>query len=681
MILSAYDIFLSYEFSTSWTMLHRLLTTAFLLPILASGQIAEPRPFELGTIIVSAEADEKAADAIADTINAATIRQLERTDLAEALRLSPGVTMNNTGPRNEAGVYVRGFDLRQVPLFIDGVPVYVPYDGYVDLRRFTTADVAEIRVSKGFSSALYGPNTLGGAINIVTRRPDRPFEGDLLGGWFESGGWQSALNLGMRHEDWYLQLGGSYLNADSYPLSDDYVANSRENGGRRDNAWREDWRLSAKLGYTPNDTDEYAIGYVIQRGSKGNPTYSGTDPLNRVRYWQWPSWDKQTVYLITNTQVADKLTLKTRFYYDQFENSLFAYDTRDYTTQRNGSAFQSFYDDWTFGGSLELAFRLGENNTLKAALHGKLDHHREQNFARPEHPTLARLGPAYVFEDTTWSLALEDTHEFTSRLSAVLGLSYDRRQVLEAVDTNTGASLGGETFDALNPQLGLFYKLDDTQRLHATVARKSRFPTIKDRYSYRLGQAIPNPDLEPESALHFELGYEGTPSDHLTLRANVFAAEIDDTIQRVDNVLPGRFQLQNVGRSRHLGTELGFDWKPCAEFQLTTSYAYLDRKNESQPDIRLIDTPRHSLLTYADIRPVKWLSLIPSLEYNGSRYSTTYGMEAGAWAVANLKLSLHLPKEVTMSAGVNNLLDRNYELAEGFPEAGRNFFVNVQYKF
>lgn len=88
--------------------------------------------------------------------------------------------MNNVGPRNETGVFVRGFDLRQVPLFVDGIPVYVPYDGYADLRRFTTFDVSEIDVAKGFSSALYGPNTLGGAINVVSRRPERSFEGDVL---------------------------------------------------------------------------------------------------------------------------------------------------------------------------------------------------------------------------------------------------------------------------------------------------------------------------------------------------------------------------------------------------------------------------------------------------------------------------------------------------------------------
>lgn len=642
------------------------------LPLLSlSG--AEPAPFELGTIVVTADRQQPVLDALADQIDASTLRKFERSDLADALKLSPGVILSNNGPRNEAGVSVRGFDLRQTPVFIDGIPVYVPYDGYVDLRRFTTADVAQIRVSKGFSSALYGANTMGGAINVVSRKPERPVEGDLLAGWFQENGYQAALNVGFKRELWYLQLGGSFLDVDSYPLSKDFKAIRGEDGGQRDNAYREDWRVSAKFALTPNETDEYALGYALQRGEKGNPVYAGEDPLNgtRNRFWRWPRWDKQTVYFIGNTQITDDFYIKERVYWDQFKNTLFSYDDNDYDSQRLPRAFQSFYDDYTVGASVEAGLNLGSSNTLKMAVHGKFDHHEEHNDGEP----------TYTFEDRTTSIGIEDTHEFSERWSLVTGLSYDRREVLEAVDTNTGGDLGGNTFDSWNPQAGVFYKLPDAGTFHLTAAHKSRFPTVKDRYSYRMGSAIPNPDLEPESAYHFDLGYEGKVRSDLTLRASVFLSEIEDTIQRVDNVIPGRFQLQNVGDSRHMGAEIGFDYEPMEAFTLGMNYAYLDRKNESQPAIRLIDTPRHSFFGYADIRPVKWLSLIPSVEYGGSRYSTTYGVGTGAYALTNLKMAIRLPRGVTLSAGVNNLLDRNYALTEGYPEAGRTFFANLQVEF
>lgn len=652
------------------------------LPILAAAlapallAAAEPQPFELGEVVVTADSIS-GAEAMSTRISASHMRTFERSDLADALKLSPGVVMNNNGPRNEAGAYVRGFDLRQTPVFVDGIPVYVPYDGYVDLRRFTTYDVANITISKGFSSATYGANTLGGAINVVTRRPEKPFEGDFLGGWMQEG-YQSALNLGFRSEKWYLQLGGSFLDVDTYRMSKDFVPVPTEQGGTRDNAYREDWKVSAKLGYMPNKTDEYALGYLYQRGEKGNPVYAGSLPAAQQprRYWRWPRWDKQTIYLIGHTQLGKDTYIKERLYFDQFVNELFAYNNSAYSTQNAPQGFQSYYDDYTLGGSVEFGTKLAEKNTLKAAIHGKYDRHREHNEG----------DNFYSFEDMTWSFGVEDTHQFTERLSATIGASYDRREVIQAVDTaagpNNNQSISSKPFDALNPQIGLFYKLPDRGTFHATVARKSRFPTIKDRYSYRLGQALPNPNLEPEHAIHYDFGYDGKLAQHWNIHASLFAAMIEDTIQRVDNVAPGPlWQFQNVGKSRHLGTELGLDYKPYEALQFGLNYTYLDRKNLSQPNVKLIDTPRHSLFGWADIRPVKWLSLIPSVEYGSARWALTTGAEVGAYAVMNLKVAIRLPGQATLSFGVNNICDRNYAMTEGYFEPGRTLFANIQLKF
>ncbi len=121
------------------------------------------------------------------------------------------MSIANVGPRNESVVYVRGFDLRQVPVFIDGVPVYVPYDGYVDMGRFTTFDLAEINVSKGFASILYGANTMGGAINLVSRKPVSKFEINGRAGVFSGDGYRWNVNAGSRFGKFFYQVGASQL--------------------------------------------------------------------------------------------------------------------------------------------------------------------------------------------------------------------------------------------------------------------------------------------------------------------------------------------------------------------------------------------------------------------------------------------------------------------------------------
>lgn len=148
----------------------------------------EPAPFLLGEVLVTGSAELNHA-LVTDSIDLETLRLHNRETVGRAVSMSPGVTLSKVGSRNEQMVFVRGFDLRQVPVFIDGIPVYVPFDGYVDLGRFITFDLSRIDVSKAFSSLMYGPNTLGGAINLISRRPALGYSGELGGGsTFDDGG-------------------------------------------------------------------------------------------------------------------------------------------------------------------------------------------------------------------------------------------------------------------------------------------------------------------------------------------------------------------------------------------------------------------------------------------------------------------------------------------------------------
>src|SRR5262249_16650875 len=195
-------------------------------------------------------------------------RVFDRSSYAGLFTLAPGVTASKVGPRNEDTVYLRGFDLRQTPLYVDGIPVYVPYDGYVDLARFLTADVGEVRVSRGLTSNLYGPNTLGGALNVVSRRPDGRLEG-VGDGTLGSGDQRAVdLQLGTRRGAWYATAGGSYLERDTYPLSDDFQTTTLQPDADRENAYARDHKLNGGVGYVASDGSEYALRFVSQRGEK-----------------------------------------------------------------------------------------------------------------------------------------------------------------------------------------------------------------------------------------------------------------------------------------------------------------------------------------------------------------------------------------------------------------------------
>ena len=604
-----------------------------------------------------------------DSIDMEEIRRHDRVTVGDAVDLLPGVSLSKQGQRNEQMLWLRGFNLRQVPVYLDGIPIYVPYDGYADLGRFTTFDVARIDVAKGYSSALYGANTMGGAINLISRRPVQRFEGDAGAGLsFDSrrvqNGERAYVNLGSNQGEWYLQAGLSYVNQEFYRLPD---------GSRRDNSLTRDDKVNLRAGYTPNASDEYALNYIRQSGRKYDPPYAGRAATVSPVYWQWPYWDKESVYFLSTTQFGAH-ALKLRLYHDGFRNSLAAFDDANYNSMKKPSSFNSMYDDDTSGASVQGDFKLSAAHTLRASYNIKTDVHREANAGEP----LRR------FEDRTTTFALEGTHVLLPRFTLGTGISYEKRESLAAQDYIAARRVIVDFPRAgnarVNGQAGAFYKLEDGGELHATFARKSRFPTIKDRYSYRMGRGIPNPALEEESADHYEAGWGGKLAGW-RVDANVFHSAIRNLIQ--NNTLASLcngarcMQNQNIGKSAASGVELS-GRKRYANWELDANYTWLHRSLRSNPGLVLTETPKHKAFASALWRANDALELGASARSYSRRYSSSDGLQvASGFTTVDLKAGYRLASHTRVETGARNAFDRLYAYAEGYPEAGRGYFLQV----
>ena len=616
-------------------------------------------------------------------IGASKLQQFAKNDVSKALNLLPGVSLSAVGPRNEAMVYVRGFDLRQVPLLIDGIPVYIPYDGYVDLARFTTFDLAEVNVSKGYTSVIYGPNALGGAINLISKRPVKRFELNGATGWL-SGGYRTNINVGSNLGKFYVQAGYSKLKRDSFPLSDKFIPSKNENGNSRNNSYSTDGKYNIKIAFTPGQKSEYALSYVYQHGTKGSPVYTGADTLNSLyknpRYWQWPYWDKQSLYFISNTTIDSNQYVKTRLYFDKFKNQLNSFDDARYLTQTRPYAFKSYYNDYSLGGIIEYGNTISAKDNLKTTIQYKQDVHREHNEGEP----------VRTMSDNTFTAGVENVFSISPKMLLLTGVSYNNRTSLKAQDYNSTtkkvSDYPSNSNDALNVQGGLEYRLGLASSLRFSLARKTRFATTKDRYSYRLGTAIPNPELNAEYTLNYDLSYKGSISNKMNLQAALFYSRINNTMLMVPNVKydsvrrAWQGQLQNIGKSEYVGAEIGAEYQLSLSLKAGANYTYIRRSNLTNPSIRFIDVPNHKVFGFLQYQVKEMVSMQVNSEYNSKRYSTSYGTEAGAFALVNASAAVRLYKWFSLEPGVNNLLDRNYSLAEGFPEAGRNFFVNLQYR-
>ena len=172
--------------------------------------------FSLGQIIVTGTRPA-GVEVGGSTLTSEAIYAFNRTMLDEAANLIPGVASGNSGgSRNERLVFVRGFDRFQVPISIDGIRVYLPADNRLDYGRFLTPDIAEIQVAKGYASVLDGPGAMGGAINLVTRKPAKAIEAEVRGTLnldrgVDYAGYNVFALLGTKHDRWYAQ--GSYARA------------------------------------------------------------------------------------------------------------------------------------------------------------------------------------------------------------------------------------------------------------------------------------------------------------------------------------------------------------------------------------------------------------------------------------------------------------------------------------
>ncbi len=670
------------------------------LPVVwAEEATKEQSIFTLGEIEVTGETERYRTPV--DRVDAEEMENFNRKTLPEALSLVPGVTVTNVGSRNEKVVYVRGFDQRRVPVFQDGVPIYVPYDRNFDYGRFFTTDLSQIVVSKGFTSVLYGPNTMGGAINLVTLKPQKPFEGSVGVGAGSGGMYYGYANVGTNQKKWYLQAGGSYFNQDSFPLPHSFTDTAIESGRNRKNAYSEDMRANFKIGFTPLEGHEYAFGYINQQGEKGQPPdVNGTSSSS---YWQWPRWNKESYYLTTNTPLGDKTYVKTRLFYDKFDNILDFFTDDTYTTLKDSFGQRSFYDDYTIGGSLEAGTTLIPRNNLKFAFHYKRDSHSGRN--RIQQVTVSgttyTVKPPWDRSDTvTTSFGLEDTIDITKKFYTIAGVSYDtlyglrsNKWVYNSSTTPTFHDFETNTEHSWNPQLGLFYKLSDTGKLRATIEKKTRFPSLKEKYSWglpsRKGTSIENPELKPEEAINYEIGYEDLFFGKIRFGASLFRNDITDAIWSVSWTEGSTKynQYQNIGKVRQYGAEVQATVAITNNFEYGMSYTYLDWRNEAGDatikGYKLTDVPNHKFFTYVQYAtPLKGLSLLASMECNSRRYGSTDGTTEGdAFELVNAKAAYTIKQGVTVEAGINNLFDRKYELSDGYPEPGRTLFANLRYKF
>ena len=184
--------------------------------------------YDLQEVTILGQPTQKSLSIPTQKLRIADLQHYNKTNVVEALNLLSGVSIAQSGGRNETNIRLRGMDSRRTPVYYDGVPIYVPYDGNFDLGRFLTYDIGSISVEKGLVSVKYGTNAMGGAVNIVSRSPEK--ELDINGtsgvGFADGAGvntYFTGLNIGTRQDKYYAMVSGSFNKRENFVLSKDLL--------------------------------------------------------------------------------------------------------------------------------------------------------------------------------------------------------------------------------------------------------------------------------------------------------------------------------------------------------------------------------------------------------------------------------------------------------------------------
>jgi outer membrane cobalamin receptor len=590
-------------------------------------------------ILVVAESPKDLPISTVTRLDSTMFERNRPVDLSEGIKFAPGVYVT-VGSKNEYNLNLRGVDSRRIVLLVDGIPVYEPYFSSFDLKTVAAGGIDSLQITKGPSSVLYGPNALGGIVNVITRRPSSGSELSLNASYGENN--TRSLLLDTNHQWNRLGFAGTvqYQDSDGFVYSDEELGKTD-----RVNSDYERTNLNFKLYYTPSDRTEILFNTGLYFSKYGLPPELGT---SRPRYWRFKNWDRYSFNAGGYTAIGSNSTLHFRAFYVQYDNTLDAYTDQSMTELD----FVSKYDNSVYGLFGLWDFRIAPSNTVKTSVSLKRDIARLQD----------DLGePWEKYDQGTFSLGIEDHFSFAEKWKLIAGLSLDYLDKFE-----------GENTTKLNPLIGIKFSPIDPLSLHLSFSQKSKFPSMRSMYSASSG----NPDLLSETGNMGEFGF--TYSKDFYLTGSAFFSRFKNLIDSIR--LPDRTRRYfNIGEAYINGLELQFQ-KSLHWMSATINYTYLDHKNVT--DDRPLDFLANHVFNF------DWV-LFPVENFRvsvlGMIASSSSSYDSGSDEVLDIPSFASLDIIASYRFGVvepylkvSNIFDKYYYTEPGFPWRGRYFEFGIR---
>jgi iron complex outermembrane receptor protein len=592
-------------------------------------------------ILVVGKAPKEIPLATVSTLTATEIEGIKPRDLSEVIKYVPGCLVT-FGDKDTYSLKLRGIDSKRIALLVDGIPVYEPYFSTFDLKTVSGGGVDTLQVTKGPSSVLYGPNTLGGIVNVITMRPgDRPYL-SLTGSLGDAR--THSLGLDTSYSWTRFALAANVLYQDSRAF---YYHDETEGRTERLNSDFERLNLSGKLYYQPSASTEIMVNGSLYQSEYGMPPALF---VQRARYWRFPKWDRSTLNAGGFTSLGGDSFLRFRTYYVNYVNTLDWFNDPEMTDLDS----QSTYDNSVYGAFAMAEIATGGAHQFKTSFLAQRDVARIQDDAGL---------PWEKFDQGTISVGLEDHVSLGDQWKVIGGLSLDYIDKFE----------GGENNTSLNPLVGVKFTPREELDFHVSFARKSKFPSMRSLYSSSSG----NPDLLSESGTSLELS--SAYSKGVFLTGSVFFNRFRNFIDSV-RLPDGTRRYYNVGEARINGFEIQAQ-KSLRWLSLTFNYTFVDHRNIT--DDRPLDAQsKHNANFDASFFPLRGFRI----GFNGIYGSESWWYDSFSSTVLSIPAyfnldaitSYKLSGRYELFVKLGNVFDHYFYTEPGFPWRGRYLEIGVR---
>ena len=672
--------------------------------------------FVLDEMVVSATRSEKKLLDTAASVSVITDKDLNKmhiNNLDEAFVKIPGVyvgRLSGIGSTTSQTV-MRGVNAaNSVAVLVDGVQVNDSYNGSVTWSAIPVDMVKRVEVLRGPASVLYGGNALAGVINIITKDVDKTSVNLKLS--YESNNTQnhSLYVAGKASDKLDFNVNYEKKKTDGY-ITDPVLSSKAVSGAETTttNTGAKRWIIGNK-GKRQWDENTVGVGFKYHFDESKSLALDFTKNEYEYSYSAPTSYFGDDIIKKAGTYFStpgEKASNKYNMTYNDSENGWKAVVGYSDQYKQHDTSISKATD--SSKPNTRFSFDLQKNQTISAnnnAVFG-LNYRKDEMDA-----TVYKLADKFNSDskiavdsmasgtNKSFSAYVMDEHKFSDRWTATAGLRYDKWSTDGRIllpNKTEAITYDESTYDNWSPSLSVMYKPEADSSVYLSWGKAFEAPSLYRMYSSSYSSNvynIANPNLKPQKAETFELGYKKDLNNKSAIGVSVYDTKYKGLLYKNSlGVVDGMNATcyQNAGEAEAKGFELelnhNFDDKWSAFLNYTYQNPVIKKAlNATEKDKYVTAIPKEVFragVTYSDD---KWSGMLTG-EYISKRFSKTDNSDTvngvygsyDPYFIMNMDISYSFNKNYTLTASVNNILDRDF--FNYYYQPGRTYSVELNYRF